>query len=171
MGRTPRRWCSPATTTVSARARTRRRTASRSAAACRTAASPSTSRCPSTMPCGAASWPRSSRARRNEFRLMSVHLKSGCPAGPLTAEGRNCDAALAAGGAAQGLDRGRSARRSPLRRARRFQSPLHAREGAVARRRGSPAERLRRDQLIDAARRAAHQRHRAREVHAVHHGQ
>jgi 5'-nucleotidase (lipoprotein e(P4) family) len=26
----------------------------------------------------------------NEFRLMSVHLKSGCPAGPLTAEGRNC---------------------------------------------------------------------------------
>lgn len=26
-----------------------------------------------------------------EFRLMSVHLKSGCPAGPLTAEGRNCD--------------------------------------------------------------------------------
>ncbi len=28
---------------------------------------------------------------RNEFTLMSVHLKSGCPAGPLTAEGRNCD--------------------------------------------------------------------------------
>jgi 5'-nucleotidase (lipoprotein e(P4) family) len=28
---------------------------------------------------------------RQEFRLMSVHLKSGCPAGPLTAEGRNCD--------------------------------------------------------------------------------
>lgn len=27
----------------------------------------------------------------NEFQLMSVHLKSGCPAGPLTAEGRNCD--------------------------------------------------------------------------------
>ena len=27
----------------------------------------------------------------NEFRLMSVHLKSGCPAGPLSAEGRNCD--------------------------------------------------------------------------------
>jgi 5'-nucleotidase (lipoprotein e(P4) family) len=27
---------------------------------------------------------------RQEFRLMSVHLKSGCPAGPLTAEGRNC---------------------------------------------------------------------------------
>jgi 5'-nucleotidase (lipoprotein e(P4) family) len=27
----------------------------------------------------------------NEFRLMSVHLKSGCPAGPLTAAGRNCD--------------------------------------------------------------------------------
>ena len=27
----------------------------------------------------------------NEFRLMSVHLKSGCPAGLLTAEGRNCD--------------------------------------------------------------------------------
>jgi 5'-nucleotidase (lipoprotein e(P4) family) len=27
----------------------------------------------------------------NELRLMSVHLKSGCPAGPLTAEGRNCD--------------------------------------------------------------------------------
>ena len=27
----------------------------------------------------------------NEFRLMSVHLKSGCPAGPLTAEGRNCE--------------------------------------------------------------------------------
>jgi 5'-nucleotidase (lipoprotein e(P4) family) len=27
----------------------------------------------------------------NEFRLMSVHLKSGCPAGPLTAPGRNCD--------------------------------------------------------------------------------
>ena len=27
----------------------------------------------------------------NEFTLMSVHLKSGCPAGPLTAEGRNCD--------------------------------------------------------------------------------
>ena len=26
----------------------------------------------------------------NEFRLMSVHLKSGCPAGPLTANGRNC---------------------------------------------------------------------------------
>ena len=26
----------------------------------------------------------------NEFTLMSVHLKSGCPAGPLTAEGRNC---------------------------------------------------------------------------------
>jgi 5'-nucleotidase (lipoprotein e(P4) family) len=26
----------------------------------------------------------------DEFRLMSVHLKSGCPAGPLTAEGRNC---------------------------------------------------------------------------------
>lgn len=26
-----------------------------------------------------------------EFRLMSVHLKSGCPAGPLTAPGRNCD--------------------------------------------------------------------------------
>jgi 5'-nucleotidase (lipoprotein e(P4) family) len=27
----------------------------------------------------------------NEFRLMSVHLKSGCPAGPLTAEGRKCE--------------------------------------------------------------------------------
>jgi 5'-nucleotidase (lipoprotein e(P4) family) len=27
----------------------------------------------------------------NEFRLMSVHLKSGCPGGPLTAEGRNCE--------------------------------------------------------------------------------
>lgn len=27
----------------------------------------------------------------NEFRLMSVHLKSGCPSGPLTAPGRNCD--------------------------------------------------------------------------------
>jgi 5'-nucleotidase (lipoprotein e(P4) family) len=27
----------------------------------------------------------------NEFRLMSVHLKSGCPAGPLTAPDRNCD--------------------------------------------------------------------------------
>jgi 5'-nucleotidase (lipoprotein e(P4) family) len=27
----------------------------------------------------------------NEFRLMSVHLKSGCPVGPLTAPGRNCD--------------------------------------------------------------------------------
>jgi len=26
----------------------------------------------------------------NEFRLMSVHLKSGCPEGPLTADGRNC---------------------------------------------------------------------------------
>jgi 5'-nucleotidase (lipoprotein e(P4) family) len=28
---------------------------------------------------------------RNEFTLMSVHLKSGCPAGPLTEPGRNCD--------------------------------------------------------------------------------
>ena len=27
----------------------------------------------------------------NEFRLMSVHLKSGCPVGPLTTAGRNCD--------------------------------------------------------------------------------
>ena len=27
----------------------------------------------------------------HEFRLMSVHLKSGCPEGPLTAEGRNCE--------------------------------------------------------------------------------
>jgi 5'-nucleotidase (lipoprotein e(P4) family) len=27
----------------------------------------------------------------NEFRLMAVHLKSGCPAGPLTAPGRNCE--------------------------------------------------------------------------------
>jgi 5'-nucleotidase (lipoprotein e(P4) family) len=27
----------------------------------------------------------------NEFVLMSVHLKSGCPAGPLTAPGRNCE--------------------------------------------------------------------------------
>jgi len=27
----------------------------------------------------------------HEFRLMSVHLKSGCPAGPLTAGGRNCE--------------------------------------------------------------------------------
>jgi 5'-nucleotidase (lipoprotein e(P4) family) len=27
----------------------------------------------------------------NEFRLMSVHLKSGCPAGPLTTPGRNCE--------------------------------------------------------------------------------
>lgn len=27
----------------------------------------------------------------HEFRLMSVHLKSGCPAGPLTAPGRNCE--------------------------------------------------------------------------------
>lgn len=27
----------------------------------------------------------------NEFRLMSVHLKSGCPEGPLTAPGRNCE--------------------------------------------------------------------------------
>src|SRR6185369_499967 len=27
----------------------------------------------------------------NEFRLMSVHLKSGCPAGPLTQPGRNCE--------------------------------------------------------------------------------
>ena len=26
-----------------------------------------------------------------EFQLMSVHLKSGCPAGPLTAPGRNCE--------------------------------------------------------------------------------
>jgi 5'-nucleotidase (lipoprotein e(P4) family) len=28
---------------------------------------------------------------RNEFTLMSVHLKSGCPAGLLTEPGRNCD--------------------------------------------------------------------------------
>jgi 5'-nucleotidase (lipoprotein e(P4) family) len=27
----------------------------------------------------------------NEFRLMSVHLKSGCPEGPMTTPGRNCD--------------------------------------------------------------------------------
>ncbi|HEV7607494.1 MAG TPA: HAD family acid phosphatase [Steroidobacteraceae bacterium] len=27
----------------------------------------------------------------DEFQLMSVHLKSGCPAGPLTAPGRNCE--------------------------------------------------------------------------------
>jgi 5'-nucleotidase (lipoprotein e(P4) family) len=27
----------------------------------------------------------------HEFRLMSVHLKSGCPAGPMTAPGRNCE--------------------------------------------------------------------------------
>jgi len=27
----------------------------------------------------------------NEFRLMSVHLKSGCPSGPLTQPGRNCE--------------------------------------------------------------------------------
>jgi 5'-nucleotidase (lipoprotein e(P4) family) len=27
----------------------------------------------------------------NEFVLMSVHLKSGCPAGPMTAPGRNCE--------------------------------------------------------------------------------
>jgi 5'-nucleotidase (lipoprotein e(P4) family) len=27
----------------------------------------------------------------NEFQLMSIHLKSGCPAGPLTAPGRNCE--------------------------------------------------------------------------------
>lgn len=27
----------------------------------------------------------------DEFRLMSVHLKSGCPLGPLTAPGRNCE--------------------------------------------------------------------------------
>jgi 5'-nucleotidase (lipoprotein e(P4) family) len=27
----------------------------------------------------------------NEFQLMSVHLKSGCPEGPLTAPGRNCE--------------------------------------------------------------------------------
>ena len=27
----------------------------------------------------------------HEFQLMSVHLKSGCPAGPLTAPGRNCE--------------------------------------------------------------------------------
>jgi 5'-nucleotidase (lipoprotein e(P4) family) len=27
----------------------------------------------------------------NEFRLMAVHLKSGCPAGPLTAGSRNCE--------------------------------------------------------------------------------
>ncbi len=27
----------------------------------------------------------------NEFTLMAVHLKSGCPVGPLTAEGRNCE--------------------------------------------------------------------------------
>jgi len=28
---------------------------------------------------------------KQEFELMSVHLKSGCPAGPLTAGGRNCE--------------------------------------------------------------------------------
>jgi 5'-nucleotidase (lipoprotein e(P4) family) len=28
---------------------------------------------------------------QQEFRLMSVHLKSGCPEGPLTAPGRNCE--------------------------------------------------------------------------------
>ena len=88
--RPPRR-CFRATTSASARARTRRRTASRSAAACHSAASRSTSRCRSTTPCVAASWRRSSPARDNEFRLMSVHLKSGCPAGPLTAPGRNCE--------------------------------------------------------------------------------
>jgi 5'-nucleotidase (lipoprotein e(P4) family) len=27
----------------------------------------------------------------NEFQLMSVHLKSGCPSGPLTTPGRNCE--------------------------------------------------------------------------------
>jgi len=27
----------------------------------------------------------------NEFQLMAVHLKSGCPAGPLTQPGRNCE--------------------------------------------------------------------------------
>jgi endonuclease/exonuclease/phosphatase family metal-dependent hydrolase len=27
----------------------------------------------------------------NEFRLMNVHLKSGCPAGPVSAAGRNCE--------------------------------------------------------------------------------
>ena len=41
----------------------------------------------------------------NEFRLMSVHLKSGCPAGPLTARGPELRSAVAPGGAARSLDR------------------------------------------------------------------
>ena len=88
---TPPSRCSPATTSASAPARTRRKTASPSAAACRIAANRSTSRCRSTTPCAAAWSSRSFPGTANEFRLMSVHLKSGCPAGPLTAPGRNCE--------------------------------------------------------------------------------
>ena len=91
MGRKRRRWCSRATTTVSPRALTRRRTASPSGAGC-------PYRCENEYePLSidnavrrgvvATFFPGTSQ----EFRLMSVHLKSGCPAGPLTAEGRNCD--------------------------------------------------------------------------------
>ena len=71
----------------------------------------------------------------NEFRLMSVHLKSGCPAGPLTAEGRNCELLSRQVAPLKAWIEARGARRPPLRRAGRFQSPLHAREGPAARRR------------------------------------
>ena len=133
--RTPPRRSSRATTTASARARIRRRMALPSAAGCRIAARTSTSRCRSTTRCAAAWWSPSFRAPANEFRLMSVHLKSGCPEGPLTAEGRNCELLSQQVAPLKALDRSRGARRPPLRRARRFQPPLHAREGSAARRR------------------------------------
>ena len=109
MGRTPPRRCFRATTSASARARTRRRTASRSAAGL-------PHRCePEYEPLSLDNAVRRGvvvtffPGTANEFRLMSVHLKSGCPAGPLTARGRNCELLLAPGGAARSLDRRRGA--------------------------------------------------------------
>ena len=165
-------WCSRATTTVSARAPTRRRMASRSGAACRIAASPSTSRCRSDNAVRRGVVVTFFPGTANEFRLMSVHLKSGCPAGPLTAEGRNCELLSRQVAPLEAWIEEQAQRRPPLRRARRFQPPLHASRRARARSAGPTAERLRRDRRSASPRPRNSPTSPAREKFMpVHHGQ
>ena len=167
-GRKRRRWCSRATTSVSPRARTRRRTASPSGAAlpyrCETEYEPLSLDNAVRRGVVATFFP----GTRQEFRLMSVHLKSGCPAGPLTAEGRNCDLLSRQMAPLEAWIDEQARAGTPFRPARRFQSPLHAGEGPGARCAGAPAQFLRRNRRRRSAGRETHQHHGAREVHPLH---
>ena len=127
MGRRPRRRCSRATTSASARARTRRRTASRSAAACRIAASreyePLSLDNAVRRGVVVTFFPGTGQRIPADVRAPQVGLPGRSAD---RAEGRNCDLLSRQVAPLEAWIEGEAQRRPSIRRARRFQSPVHA---------------------------------------------